>query len=82
MMRQGGPFTANTNVEHVAATTQFSGNNKRIQATRHDKNSPVKQAIGDFGKTIAKLRFRDFLAVRFPPKKSATDILLKGCLTL
>ena len=44
MMRQGGLFTANMNVEHVAATTQFSGNNERIQATRHNKESPVKQA--------------------------------------
>ncbi len=55
MMRQGGLFTANMNVEHVAATTQFSGNNERIQATRHNKESPVKQArLANFGKTICK----------------------------
>jgi len=83
MMRQGGLFTANMNVEHVAATTQFSGNNKRIQSTRHNKESPVKQArLAISAKPFAKARFRDFQPARFPATRSATDILLKGRFTL
>jgi len=70
MMRQGGPFTANTNVEPVAATTPFFGSNKRIEATRHHKDLPVKQArLAVSAKTIAKARFHDFHAVRLNPKK-------------
>jgi len=54
----------------VAATTRFFGSDKGIQAARqHEDIRQSNSAAGDFGKTIAKARFRDFQPVRFPPKK-------------